>query len=1049
MARRRPPDDGSLSLFDPPRETEAHARSAAGIEPAAAATDPTPAATEPAPADIEPAPADIEPAPAAAPAPFTSDAGVQRILEGLNQEQRDAVTHGEGPLLIVAGAGTGKTHAITSRIAWLIATKRARPEQILALTFTEKAAAEMEARVDALVPYGFTGSTICTFHAFGDRMLREHAVELGLTTQLRVESDAEILVFLREHLFELELDRYLPLGKPDEHLRSLLGLFDRARDEDVSPQAYRAFAERLGAAADTDDRRDRAAMELEKARAYAAYQKLILTHGRIDFGSQIGLALRLLRERPYLRREYAERFRFILVDEFQDTNYVQFELVKLLAGERRNLTVVGDDDQSIYRFRGAKVENLLRFVDEFPGAREILLTRNYRSGQRILDASHRLIQFNNPARLEAVRGYDKRLVAARGAGGTIELKSFRTMSDEADAVAAEIAAALEYRERPPGHFAILARTHGHLDPFASALKARGIRFQRSSTRGLYARPEVQLVLNLLRSIADPDDGGAVYHALGDPMFGVDPLDLGWISARARARRASLVGFAATMARDPSAGIKPESREAISRFVELHHRLAASAVHRATTEVMYEFAESSGLLSRLAAADSPEAIEQAQNLNKLFRIAARIGPLLKRDRVDQFIGHLDLLIEAGDDPSAADVEIDEDAVHLLTAHNAKGLEFPVVYMVQLVQQRFPLGYRAESLGLPPELHRGTVDEKADHDREERRLFYVGMTRAMDRLVFTSALDYGGGYRPQSRKLSSFVMEALNLPAPPKSLVSPSGVEGIARFAPGAEPQAAELAPMPPEVPLKLSKDQIDDFLTCPLKYRYAHVVKIPLGRDPRAMFGSAVHHAIKIYHQHRRRGLPITLDDVLGAFEGAWSSEGFYTREHEELRLEEGRVMLRRFFEREERSGLVPLAVEAEFAFTQGHDHVTGRFDRIDERQGEIVIVDYKTAEVEAADRAEQRAAKSLKEDQLGLYALAYLETRKAMPQRVELQFVETGVVGSAAVEPIHIELARERVAAAGRGIRAAQFPPKPEKQRCLYCPYSRFCIHSAARGAGG
>src|SRR5439155_1545979 len=549
-----------------------------------------------------------------------------------------------------------------------------------------------------------------------------------------VESDAEILVFLREHLFELELDRYLPLGKPDEHLRSLLGLFDRARDEDVSPQAYRAFAEQLAAEADTDDRRDRAAMELEKARAYAAYQKLILTHGRIDFGSQIGLALRLLRERPYLRREYAERFRFILVDEFQDTNYVQFELVKLLAGERRNLTVVGDDDQSIYRFRGAKVKNRLRFVDEFPGAREILLTRNYRSGQRILDASHRLIQFNNPARLEAVRGYDKRLVAARGAGGTIELKSFRTMSDEADAVAAEIAAALEYRERPPGHFAILARTHGHLDPFASALKARGIRFQRSSTRGLYAR----------------------------------------------------------------------------------------------TEVMYEFAESSGLLSRLAAADSPEAIEQAQNLNKLFRIAARIGPLLKRDRVDQFIGHLDLLIEAGDDPSAADVEIDEDAVHLLTAHNAKGLEFPVVYMVQLVQQRFPLGYRAESLGLPPELHRGTVDEKADHDREERRLFYVGMTRAMDRLVFTSALDYGGGYRPQSRKLSSFVMEALNLPAPPKSLVSPSGVEGIARFAPGAEPHAAELAPMPPEVPLKLSKDQIDDFLTCLLKYRYAHVVKIPLG-----------------------------------------------------------------------------------------------------------------------------------------------------------------------------------------------------------------------------
>ena len=227
------------------------------------------------------------------------------------------------------------------------------------------------------------------------------------------------------------------------------------------------------------------------------------------------------------------------------------------------------------------------------------------------------------------------------------------------------------------------------------------------------------------------------------------------------------------------------------------------------------------------------------------------------------------------------------------------------------------------------------------------------------------------------------------------------------------------------------------------------MRIPLARDPRAMFGSAIHHAIKIYHQHRRRGLPVTVLDVLGAFEGAWSSEGFYTREHEERRLEEGRTMLRRFFEREERSGIVPLAVEAEFAFTQGHDTVTGRFDRIDERDGAIVIVDYKTAEVEAVERADQRAAKSLKEDQLGLYALAYLETRRALPQRVELQFVETGIVGAAEVEPLHVELARERVTRAGRGIRAAHFPAQPEKKRCLYCPYSRFCIHSAARGSGG
>jgi DNA helicase II / ATP-dependent DNA helicase PcrA len=410
------------------------------------------------------------------------------ILEGLTPEQEAAVTHGDGPLLIVAGAGTGKTRVITRRIAWLIATKRARPEEILALTFTEKAAAEMETRVDELVPYGYVGSMICTFHAFGDGMLREHAVELGLTTQLRVESDAEMLVFLREHLFELGLERYLPLGRPDEHLRALLKLFDRARDEDVTPDGYHAFAEGLEATASTDAERDRAETELEKARAYAAYQKLILEHGRIDFGAQISLALRLLRERPYLRREYEDRYRYILVDEFQDTNHVQFELLKLLAGNRRNITVVGDDDQSIYRFRGAKVENLLGFIETFR-ADTLVLKHNYRSGQKVLDVAYRLIQHNNPQRLEAIQKLDKRLMSQRPGPGEVEHRSYRTMSDEVDGVVAEIEK-LMAAGTEPGDIAVLARAHSNLEPYAVALTSRGIRFQRSSTRGLYSRPEV-------------------------------------------------------------------------------------------------------------------------------------------------------------------------------------------------------------------------------------------------------------------------------------------------------------------------------------------------------------------------------------------------------------------------------------------------------------------------------------------------------------------------------------------------------------------------------
>jgi DNA helicase-2/ATP-dependent DNA helicase PcrA len=967
------------------------------------------------------------------------------ILESLNDEQRGAVTHGEGPLLIVAGAGTGKTSVITRRIAWLIATKRARPEQILALTFTDKAAAEMESRVDVLVPYGMVGATIATFHAFCDRLVREHAIELGITSQIRVGRRADMLVFLRERAFELGLERYLPLGEPDRHLDALLGVFDRARDEDVSAERYREFAERLAAEADDDPaRRDRAAAEIEKARAYAVYQRMLLETGRVDFGSQIGLALRLLRERPYLRREYQDAYRWILVDEFQDTNHVQFELVKLLASGSRNLTVVGDDDQSIYRFRGAKVENLLGFLDAFPGAATVLLRRNYRSGQRILDLAHRMVRFNDPERLEAkdpVR-FDKRLVAERGVPGTVEHWTFGGMSDEADAVAADIARRLESGERRPRDFAVLARTHGHLDPFALALKARGIRFQRANQKGLYQRPEVMLCLNALRTLSDPDESTAAYGVLADPLFDVDPADLARLSARARRLNRGLLAVAAAAARTPGAELAPSSAEGIRRFAELHARLGASAARRPTSEVLYEFVTESGLLGRLSAEDTPEAAEKMQNLNRLFAILGRVGPLLRTDRVPFFVTHLDLLIDAGDDPQAAVLDLDDDAVQLLTAHNAKGLEFPVVYMVQLVEGRFPLQSRGAPLEFPPELSRGG-DARSEHEREERRLFYVGMTRARDRLVLSHADDYGG---KRMRKPSKFLVESLELPSPPKARRTASALESIARFAPAAEAPAAEILPVPPDRPLELSHGQIDDFLTCPLKYRYAHVVQLPLGSDPRAMYGIAMHHAIRVFLQHRMKRHPISADDVVRAFESAWSSEGFFSREHEERRLDEGRAALRRFVEREVASERLPQAIEMEFRFRLGNDAVIGRWDRIDDVRGEIVLVDYKTAEIESEEKAHARAATSLKEDQLGLYALAYAETRGVPPARVQLHFVDSGLIGEAAVDDEALERARERVSLAAAGIRAAQFPPKPDQRNCGYCPYSRFCPHSAARG---
>ena len=423
----------------------------------------------------------------------------------------------------------------------------------------------------------------------------------------------------------------------------------------------------------------------------------------------------------------------------------------------------------------------------------------------------------------------------------------------------------------------------------------------------------------------------------------------------------------------------------------------------------------------------------------------MGSLLRHDRVDQFIHHLDLLMEMGDDPVAAETELEENAVHLLTAHNAKGLEFPVVYLVHLVQGRFPRYPKGEALPFPPELSHGSGDKREDHYREERRLFYVGMTRACDRLVLCHAADYGGR---RIAKASQFVIEALDLPSPQASVKTASALESIARFAPSAEAPAGEILPIPADQPLEISHGRIDDYLTCPLKYRYAHVAQVPLGSDPQAMYGIAIHHAVKIFLQHRMRNLPITASDVIAAFETAWSSEGFYSREHEELRLEEGRQSLRRFVAREVASGRVPLAIEREFKFRLGpSDLVAGRWDRIDEGREGIVLVDYKTSEIRDQEKADERARESLRNEQLGLYALAYHEMVRVMPARVELHFVGQGVSGSAAVEPAHLERARERARAAAAGIRSSSFPPLPDPRSCGYCPYSRFCIHSAARGA--
>ena len=977
--------------------------------------------------------------------------GNLEALENLTPDQRQAVTHGEGPLLIVAGAGTGKTQVITRRIAWLIASKRARPDQILALTFTDKAAAEMESRVDVLVPYGYTDATISTFHAFGDRLVRNFGIELGFTSRPRVCTEAEVRVFLREHLFDLGLERYAPLGQPDRNLAALVKLFSRARDEDVSPEEYIAFAERLAASAADPAAHDEAAGELEKARAYARYRDLMLANGRLDFGDQVGLALRILRERPHVLRELHDQYTYILVDEFQDTNHAQFELIRLLAGARRNLTVVGDDDQSIYRFRGAKMANLLAFLDTFPEATTVVLVTNYRSRQNLLDAAYRLIRHNDPDRLEAKlqerapdRGFDKRLRAAATGDGVIEHHEFHTASDEADFVARTIVTAVEAGRRRPRDFAVLARTHRSLVPVLTALEAAGVPFQQSAQSRLYQRDEVRLCLAMLRAIADPDDSRTVFQLLASPLMAADDTDLARLSSHAHRRNQSLRQVLERLEHEPLLhDLRDATREAAGRFLDLVRKLTHMASQRPTTDVLYAFVHESGYLGQLTAEETPEAEEKVRNLGKLFNIVKRTSDVLEENRVQFFVRYLDLLIEAGDDPAAAEIDVELDAVQVVSAHNAKGLEFPVVFLVGLAEGRFPLNDRGDELPFPAALIKEPPTQHNPHTAEERRLFYVAMTRAKEELYLTWGVNLG---TKQPWKMSKFVAEALDVRAPKGARPIPSARETIERHAPAPVAPAAIRPPIADTDLLELSSSRIDDYLACPLKYRYAHEVHVPLLSDPRFMYGTAIHNAILEYYRHRVRGYPITADDVVKVFERSWSSDGFLSRDHEERRLAQGRDTLRAFVAREDRSPSSPLQVEQSFKFRVGMNSVTGRWDRIDERDGGIVVVDFKTSDVEEEKSAMQRTMESLEAGQLGLYALAYQQTRGVMPARVELHFVDSGMVGSAAANSGHLEKAQARLDEAAAGIRAARFAPKPGFNTCRNCPYSdSICPHSATR----
>ncbi len=975
---------------------------------------------------------------------------VRPLLRGLDREQRHAVTHGEGPLLVLAGPGTGKTEVITRRVAWLIATKRARPSEILALTFTERAADEMQARVDVLVPYGHADTAIHTFHAFGDRLLREYGYELGLPPAPRVITRPEAVMLLRERLFDLGLERFRPLSDPTRNLDAIVDLFCRAKDEGIDPERFQAAADELAAGAvavlglATDDGEraiaravlDEAGGQRELAEAFGRYQAILAERGLLDFSDQVSLAVRLLQDRPSVAAQVARRFRYVLVDEGQDADPMQLELMRLVA-EHGNVTVVGDDDQAIYTFRGAAVESLRGLHGWFPGLRRVVLRRNHRSRGPILVAAHRLISHNEPHRLATLEGADTALVATRRGrqAAMVDLRSWPTATDEADGIASAIAGRIASGARPRD-IAILVRTNADAEPFCRSLDVLGVPWRTGGTSRLAAHPEVRGLLAFLRLVVDPDSGTDLYQVATAAPYGLGGVDLTAILEHARRRHRSPWQVLVELLEQPGLlRIAAGTRATIARLVADVQAAIVASHEQPVAAVLYAHLRATGRYAALVAAAERGDDAPLRRVAQLFELLRAQGSLLEDARAAVVVPQLRALLDAGADPAAEELEPDVDAVAVLTVHKAKGLEFPVVYLSGLAEGRFPARTRRERFPLPASLRRETTTEEAPF-AEERRLCYVGMTRARDELILSFAAEGGSGGR--RRRPSPFIAEALDR-LPPETGPRPSVAAIEAAI---TTPPATAAEAVPAAAPRTLSYSQVDDFLSCPLRYHLRYRVGVPTPPHHALVLGSALHQAVAAYHGVQLRGRTLDLAALEEVFAAHWRSEGFLSRAHEEARYAAGRAALARFLEGgAQRPERTTIGSERPFAVRLGGHDLRGRYDRVDDGPSGAVITDYKSGDVRDQKHADEKARDSL---QLQLYALAWEAESGTLPDAMELHFLESGLTGRVRPEARKLDRVRETLATAAAGIAAGERAPTPDRFACGYCPFRAICPSSVA-----
>lgn len=609
------------------------------------------------------------------------------IYDTLNPKQKEAVLHTDGPLLILAGAGSGKTRVLTHRIAYLIDECGVNPWNIMAITFTNKAAGEMRERVDNLVGFGAESIWVSTFHSSCVRILRRHIENLGYTTSFSIYDSDDQKTLMRQVFKTLDIDT------KQFKERSVLAAISSAKDKLITPEEFL-----LNAGGDF--------REKKTGEIYKEYQKQLKKNNALDFDDLIVKTVELFQNNPQILDYYQERLRYIMVDEYQDTNMAQFKLVSLLASKYRNLCVVGDDDQSIYRFRGADIQNILSFENTFPGTMVIKLEQNYRSTQNILDAANEVIRHNFGRK-------DKTLWTANGEGDKILFKQFDTAKDEADFVVRQIRdSGYSYQDQ-----AVLYRTNAQSRLLEERCIFYNVPYRLVGGVNFYQRKEIKDILAYLKTIANGVDDLSVIRIINVPKRGIGATTIGRVTAFASEHSMSFYDTLKEAKQIPGIG---KAAEKISRFIAQMEAFRAMAYSEeySMKELIDHILEDTGYEEELQQEGEIEAQTRLENIEELINKAAAYEEDSEHPTLDEFLEQVALVADIDN------VDDTEDRVTLMTLHSAKGLEFPKVYLVGMED------------GLFPGMMSIMSDDKTEME-EERRLCYVGITRAKKELVLTAA------------------------------------------------------------------------------------------------------------------------------------------------------------------------------------------------------------------------------------------------------------------------------------------------------------------------